>query len=74
MAEQEEIKPMSSELHPIGTLMFEDFTHPSSDAAWEPHRAIWEVIAHRECQEVPGAPVRLACEVRLVRQEVLNDN
>ena len=72
---QEEIRegiiPMDGGLHSIGTLMYEDSTIPSNSTAWKPHRNIWRVIAHRECQDYPNAPVRLRCELKLVRQEDL---
>ncbi len=68
---QEEIIPLDSELHPIGTLMYEDSTKPDYSSNWKPHRNIWGVIAHRECQDFPNAPIVLRCELNLVRQEGL---
>lgn len=68
---KEELVPMDSELHPIGTLMYEEHTLPDTSSNWKPYRIIWRVIAHRECQEYPFAPVKLACEIELVRSEDL---
>ena len=67
----EEIIPMDDQLHPVGTLIYEDSTIPQGSTDWKPHRNIWWVIAYRECQEFPTAPIRLACEIALVRQEDL---
>ena len=71
MTKQEKIMPMNDKLHPIGTLMYEDSLTPSGDANWQPHHSIWRVIAHRKCQDFPNAPIKLACELRLLRTEPL---
>jgi len=71
MTKQEKMIPMNGELHPIGTLMYEDSTEPDHSTDWKPHRNIWRVIAHRECQDFPNAPIKLRCGIELVRQEPL---
>ena len=68
---KQEVIPMDGELHPIGTLMYEDNTIPRGDSDWRPHRNIWRVIAHREVQDFPNAPIKVACELRLAYQEDL---
>lgn len=71
---KEKIILMDSELHPIGTLMYADSTVPGNDANWRPHRNIWRVIAHRECQPFPFAPVIMACEIEIVLTEDIPDD
>ena len=67
----EKVIPLDDNLHPIGTLMYEDSTEPGGASNWRPYRNIWRVVAHRECQDFPNAPIRLACALALVRQEDL---
>ncbi len=71
MTKQEKIIPMDDKLHPIGTLMYEDSREDNGSNDWKPHHNIWKVIAHREYQEYPDAPIKIACEVVIVRQEDL---
>ena len=70
---REEIIPMDDKLHPVGTLFYEDMRVPDGGADWRPHRNIWRVIAHKECQEFPHAPVGLACAIELVRSEDIDE-
>jgi len=71
MATREEKIPLDGELHPIGTLVFTE--HPEGDGSTLPLRTIWRVIAHKECQDFPTAPVRVGLELQFVREELLND-
>ena len=71
MNEQEVIIQMDDKLHPVGTLMYEDCKEPDFSSNWKPHRNVWRVTAHKECQEHPFAPVRLACAIEIVYQEEL---
>lgn len=71
MTKQEEIMPMDDKLHRIGTLMYTDDIVPSGSTDWKKHRIIWRVSAHRECQDYPGAPIRIRDQIEMVRQKDL---
>ena len=73
MPKQNKAIPMSDKLHPIGTLIYTDFTIPAGSTNWIPHRAVWRVIAHRECQAHPNSPTKLGCELELDHIEPLNE-
>ena len=63
------MKRLEGDIHPIGTLMYEDVTTPDTSNDWHPHRVIWRVIAHRECQDYPNAPIVMRDEIQFVRSE-----
>jgi len=78
MDKREEIKHISEskELLPIGTLLYEDFTDERigwHSTNWQPHRVIWRVKSHEQCQAFPGAPITTENAIELVRTEPLID-
>ena len=63
------LSEIGDDLQPIGTLMYEEAIDSGTSTNWQPHRNIWRVTAHRECQDFPNAPVVVRNAIELVRQE-----
>jgi len=70
---KQNIIPMDGKLYPVGTLMYIDVKKPDGSTDWKPHRSVWRVIAHRECQNFPDAPITIRNEIRFVYYGELND-